>query len=159
MHLEPLELRTLLAGYTLDTSFGHTGTVEVPISVSHEDSATAIALLSNGDSIVVGTTITNRGAHPQLFLARLNANGALDKSFGNNGIATTNFKSKGGGDWLGASASDVQIVSGGKILVAGSLNAQPAAFRFNANGSLDHSFYGDGVASFKVSNMKPADIT
>src|SRR3954470_4732895 len=100
MEIEALESRTLLAGYAIDPSFGHAGTVEVPISTSHEDAASAIAPLANGDSIVVGTTLTP-GAHPQLLLARVKANGSLDNSFGKNGTATTNFKFKGSGNWLG----------------------------------------------------------
>ncbi|HEX2234269.1 MAG TPA: delta-60 repeat domain-containing protein [Thermoleophilaceae bacterium] len=67
------------------------------------------------------------------------AAGDLDPSFGGDGRVTTGFP--GGGDQFGQA---VAIQSDGKIVVAGEAFQDFALVRYNADGSLDTTFDGDG---------------
>ena len=73
---------------------------------------------------------------------RYNADGTLDTSFDSDGIVTTDF---GPGD---DRAFSVVVQPDGKILVAGDSdngsNIDFALVRYNADGSLDTSFDGNG---------------
>jgi uncharacterized delta-60 repeat protein len=64
---------------------------------------------------------------------RLLSFGALDPSFGAGGKVLTDFNG-------GASSGYAMAVSGGKTLVAGTLNGDFVVARYNANGSLDTTF-------------------
>jgi uncharacterized delta-60 repeat protein len=80
------------------------------------------------------------------------AAGGLDRSFSGDGKAVFDFPDTGtfGGDW----ATAVAIQNDGRILVAGTVDADPDLFsvdegafgvvRLTNTGSLDHSFSGDG---------------
>lgn len=98
-----------------------------------------------------------------LFVARQGAAqaGQLDPTFGNGGIATTDF-----GDQLSsgnmATANAVVIQSDGKIVVAGGApgsNGFPVAavVRYNTNGSLDTSFGSGGIVT--TSSIEDAPFT
>jgi uncharacterized delta-60 repeat protein len=78
-----------------------------------------------------------------LAVARYNANGSLDPSFDGDGKATTDF-----GGYYDA-ADSVVVQAGGKVVAAGHAGDEPggkaiALARYQANGSLDGAFGGDG---------------
>ncbi len=138
LRFEPLEDRCLLAAGTLDTTFGNGG--KVTTEFFHRSnpiaSAVATAITPNGKIVVAGTSYND------FALARYNADGTLDTSFNGYGKLTTDF---GGYDDEGNS---VALQSDGKIVVAGfsnnGINNDFALARYNANGTLDTSFDGDG---------------
>src|SRR3954469_23247338 len=69
---------------------------------------------------------------------RLLSDGVLDRSFGANGVATADFGAP-------IEMRAWKLLDNGKMLAVGvGPNKQIAAARFNANGSLDTSFDGDG---------------
>ncbi|MEO8888321.1 MAG: delta-60 repeat domain-containing protein [Jatrophihabitantaceae bacterium] len=76
------------------------------------DNASAIAVQPNGQVVIAGTSsnITTGGA--AFGLARVNANGSLDASFGTGGVVTTSFQ---GPDY----ATEVALQTNGNIVVAG----------------------------------------
>jgi len=119
-----------------DQSFGLGGVVGTDIA-GRADIARAIALQGDGKIIVAGSS------DGEFALARYNANGSPDTTFGTNGVVTTPF----GAD---ATALDVAIQDDGKIVAAGRSSATAggtstfALVRYNADGSLDTSFDGDG---------------
>src|SRR5688572_26697080 len=77
--LEPLENRTLCSASTLDASFNGTGTVVSTFGSSAVFSS--VVSLPDGKVLAAGTV--NNGARKQDFLvARYNANGTLDTTFG-----------------------------------------------------------------------------
>ncbi len=82
-----------------------------------------------------------------LSVMRLNANGSVDSAFGTNGVATNTSGTL-------AETRSVALQSDGKILVAGQANPfgndDFAIARFNANGSPDLTFSGDGIAVFGI---------
>jgi uncharacterized delta-60 repeat protein len=124
---------------SLDTSFGGDGKVTTDFS-SHEDVAYAVAIQADGKIVAGGDS---GGKNPMFALARYNTDGSLDTSFGGDGKVTTDFTSYP--DDLLALA----IQPDRKILAAGgngfgAPNEKFALARYNADGSLDTSFSGDG---------------
>ena len=78
------------------------------------DIAYAVAIQADGKIVVVGTTYKNNDYSSEDFaIARYNADGTLDTTFGVNGKVTTDFPG------LAAVASAVLIQPDGKIVVAG----------------------------------------
>ena len=80
-------------------------------------------------------------------VVRFNANGTLDTSFGTNGVVTEDL------DAFNDSFNSVVVQSDGKILAGGtssdpnnSSSGRFALARYNANGTPDTSFDGDGKA-------------
>jgi len=137
----------LAADGDLDPSFGSGGKVMTDFNNS-TDIANAVATQADGKFIVVGTTYTNNDYTGEDFaLARYNANGTLDTSFGVQGKVKTDFPG------LAAVASSVVIQPDGKIVVAGGAfplftflgNFEIA--RYNINGSLDTSFGNGGIVT------------
>jgi uncharacterized delta-60 repeat protein len=109
-------------------------------------SPSAVAVQSNGDIVVAGTAQTAIDA-PQFFgVARFTPNGQLDKTFGTDGLVTT--------EPLGPfpSVSAVIVQPNGQILVGGFVDGtnrhtsgQTVLVRYNSNGSLDTTFGNGGI--------------
>ncbi|HVO74281.1 MAG TPA: T9SS type A sorting domain-containing protein [Ignavibacteriaceae bacterium] len=136
---------------TLDTAFGEGGIVTTALGI--EDRINSISLQSDG-KIVAGGISLNGGKY-KLALARYNTDGALDSTFGTNGIVNTQVGS------LSTSASSVLIRSDGKIIAAGLLNNNqtsfdPALLRYNADGTLDNTFGTNGVLISHIGNSNSA---
>ena len=123
---------------SLDTSFGVNG--QNTVLNNNSDvyaSASAIVLQSDGKILVTGETIGVSGEH--LILARFNANGSLDTSFGNQGMVVTD---------IGQSGGDIVQQQDGKIIIPFALsysNSDWGLVRFNSNGSIDTSFGINGI--------------
>jgi len=122
----------------LDSSFSGDGIATTDFGT--DASATAVALQSDGRIVVVGV------ANGNYALARYNADGSLDETFGDGGTKTTDL----GYEQQGATAVAVQ--PDGKLVVTGLAaeitTDEPDDFlvmRYTADGSLDPSFSGDGV--------------
>jgi uncharacterized delta-60 repeat protein len=103
-----------------------------------------VLVLPNGKILLAGFSGPEGG---NIQVARLNAGGALDATFGSGGNATVDF----GGDGRvtlsgGGSASAVLVQPDGKIVLAGNAggNATMTVTRLAPNGSLDTTFDGDG---------------
>ncbi len=138
---------------SLDTSFGNGGIVQTDF-LNSANGATEMALLPDGKIVVAGTVYDNAGAG-DFALARYQANGTLDTAFGDGGKVITNFSGNSSDI-----ASDMKITPDNKIVVAGS-TGQPgvwdfAVARYNADGSLDTTFDGDGkfVNDFKGTGVQ-----
>jgi uncharacterized delta-60 repeat protein len=135
---------------TLDTSFSGDG--KLTTDLGDDDTAYAVAIQGDGKIVVAGESVAGVG------LARYTSDGSLDSTFGTGGIVTV--MAGGAAAYLG---SAMTLQSDGKILVSGYYNhvetdvSDPfnpkittlfdfATLRFNANGTLDSSFSGDGIA-------------
>ncbi|HYH50024.1 MAG TPA: Ig-like domain-containing protein [Acidimicrobiia bacterium] len=121
-----------------DTGFGNGGVVITDLG--GYDALSAIAVQADGKIVVAGHTF---GANENAVVARYNANGTLDNSFGGDGIVTTDL---GGYD----SASALAIQDDGKLVIAGMTFGQTedaVLARYNANGNLDNGFSGDGIVT------------
>ncbi|MFA7382658.1 MAG: putative Ig domain-containing protein [Desulfurivibrionaceae bacterium] len=128
---------------SLDTSFSGDGKLTTDLD-SWRDPAYSIAVQDDGKILVAGSSSADFMASGDDFaLVRYNPDGTLDTSFNGDGIATAGFT---GGSHYGK--NNLAILDDGKILIAGtagiSADTTFAVARFNADGSLDTSFSGDG---------------
>lgn len=118
----------------LDGSFGGSGTVRLDDHPLHS------VALGGEDSILVGGT--ERAEGPAFLAARLDRDGALDPGFGAGGVAylaQTPYND-----------ADLAVGSDGKpVLVGSALDGvnHYAFVRFNADGSADTTFGGDGMVN------------
>ncbi len=126
-------VRLTTAG-ALDTTFDTDG--KLLIDMGSNDNATAVAVQSDG-KIVIG------GLSNDFSIARVNANGSLDTTFDSDGKVFTSVTA--GSDSL----YSILIQGDGKIVAAGGGgnggSSDFALARYNANGSLDTTFDGDGI--------------
>ena len=131
------------ANGSLDTSFGSGGKIIADFA-NGTDSASSVKVQADGKIVVAGTTTSASGGLNRNFaLARFNANGNLDTTFGTGGKVTTDFF--GDTDMAG----DLALQSDGKIVLAGGAKPADSASdfalaRYNANGSLDTTFGNGG---------------
>lgn len=128
---------------SLDPTFGNNGIVTT--AVGDQAIANAVALQDDGKIVVVGGGGSN--SQMSFVIVRYNTNGTLDDSFGNGGSVITSL-----GNF--ALLNSVAIQSNGKIVAAGPGTIVHLGFftqiftviRYNADGSFDTSFDGDGVS-------------
>jgi uncharacterized delta-60 repeat protein len=134
---------------SLDTTFGTGGQVHVPFDQSSRDTAQDVAVQADGRIVVVGFVSSDTQVGKDDFaVARFNANGTVDTSFGTAGLTTTDFFG------ISDEARRVKIQPDGKILViglsvAGSIITGSEGFalaRYNTDGTLDTGFGGGGKA-------------
>jgi uncharacterized delta-60 repeat protein len=137
----------LAADGDLDASFGNAGQVMTDFDKS-TDIAHAVTVQPDGKIVVVGTTYRNNDFSTEDFaIARYNADGTLDNTFGTKGRVTVDFPG------LAAQASSVVIQRDGKIVVAGGAFPQLVFLgnfeivRFNPNGTLDTTFGTGGIVT------------
>jgi len=119
---------------TLDASFGQNGKVDVDFR------GQAVALQPDGKILAAGSGGNING---DFFVARYNADGTLDASFGQNGKLTTNFgDSSDSSDvvWDLVLQPDGKIVAAGSSYDYGAENQVFALARYEADGNLDPTF-------------------
>jgi uncharacterized delta-60 repeat protein len=152
--LEALESRELLSVGQLDPTFGTNGIVTS--SLTYNGFNNSLAVQSNGDIVVAGVS---NGPTKEFTVARFLPTGALDTSFGVNGIASAQF-STGAGEADEARSVAIQTfeepgpnnttVPEQFIVVAGDTNSGPAGVdfgvaRFDSTGKLDPTFGNGGL--------------
>jgi uncharacterized delta-60 repeat protein len=133
----------------LDKGFGGgDGIVTIDFGAG-DDSAAAVASL-NGGKILLAGTAAGRTTGSDFALARLNADGSLDRSFGGgDGKVTTPVGAGRAGDF----GRDIALPGDGDVLVAGQTTSGDgdgdfAMVRYNADGTVDRGFGGgDGIVT------------
>jgi uncharacterized delta-60 repeat protein len=131
----------LNADGTLDTTFSDDGTFSMPVG-SGGDDVSSVIQQSDGKLVVAGSSDNGNGGR-EFSLIRLNEDGRLDNSFGNNGTVVMHAGS-GFSDDYGRS---VIQQADGKLVVAGSSSGSSSGFsliRLNTDGSLDTTFGDSG---------------
>jgi uncharacterized delta-60 repeat protein len=138
----------------MDTGFGVSGIAAVPLNTSTHDRFMAVASGADGKSYGAGFVIVGEGDQA-LAVARIDANGRLDTTFGTGGIASVNV---GVGGRTAELARGVVVQSDGKVVIAGPFerdvtaegdaarDTDIAVARFDASGKLDTAFGSGGVA-------------
>ena len=135
----------------LDTGFGSAGIIRTDFS-GNIDQANAVAIQTDGKIVAAGSSFSNGKTVEDFIVARYNANGTLDKRFGNNGKITTDFFRNVD------SISSVAIQPDGKIVVAGFAQLPGAGgtarvfalARYTGDGRLDTGF---GSGGFLTTNF------
>lgn len=134
---------------SLDTSFGANGWAVVPFYdlASYADD---LAIQDDGKIVIAGFALNGENRF-QVVSTRLNADGSIDNSFGNNGLVIFNV-----GEWNDF-GEGVAIQNDGKILIGGhkwisNIQQKHDLFvaRLNTDGSLDTSYGDNGVATARL---------
>jgi uncharacterized delta-60 repeat protein len=120
-----------------DAGFGSGGVVSTVFGTDSVE-ANGIILLPDGKLLAAGTST---GANAHIILARYNANGSLDLTFGTSGTIST------------AIAFDTRSPNGAvmdnanHVLIVGLSNGKPAVARINLDGTPDATFGAGGIAA------------
>jgi uncharacterized delta-60 repeat protein len=143
----------LNADGSLDTSLAGSGEAFVPRfstgpNFYEEDSVSGVAIDTSGHIVLAGSA-SGYGGGARFAVARLNADGSLDSSFGSGGQTTVGYSTS---SYEYDFAAGVVLDTSGHIVVAGtsldyanySAGQHVAVTRLNANGSLDGSFGSGG---------------
>jgi uncharacterized delta-60 repeat protein len=146
---------SIFAAGVLDPSFGNGGVVMFRYGGT-TDGASSGALQTDGKIILVGSTGPSgqSGGFRDFAVARLNADGSLDNTFGTGGLVATPF-----GTLQEDNAQGVAIQPDGKILVGGYTDNFLAFARYNPNGSLDTAFGTGGKVVTDVENTVRDNFT
>ena len=139
---------------TLDPSFDGDGKIITPMGFPVNSVANDVATQADGKVVVVGHAYN--GSNDDFMVARYNADGSPDNSFGSFGKVMTDIAVQ---NPFGERATSVAIQPDGKILVGGHTNPAGndpdfAVVRYNTNGSRDVTFDGDGVATTSFSSSE-----
>ncbi len=115
-----------LANGALDTSFNRSGKVITPIDA--ESWASSVVMQKDGKIIVGGKSASSAAAFHEFTLARFNANGTLDATFGGKsnlpGTRVVDFGN--GADIINA----IALQPDGRIVGAGMIKSRPGVARF-----------------------------
>jgi uncharacterized delta-60 repeat protein len=130
---------------SLDTGFGSKGKV----TTSFGDNAGARAVMLQGDKIVAAG---GYAATSHFDLARYNADGSLDASFGSGGKVVTTIGVTGGDGAYALALQDGKIIAVGESHSAAHY-ATFALARYNSDGSLDASFGSGGIVTTSFEAM------
>ena len=133
----------LTARGALDRSFSGDGqfSLSFPSAKAYPQ---GVATLPNGKILVVGGVDPNVG-DSDMFVLRLTHDGHLDKTFSGDGRRVIDFA--GMDDWGNAVATDGSSIVVGGSQSNGLTTTTFAVARLTANGPLDGSFSGDGLAT------------
>lgn len=140
----------------LDPSFGQDGVVTTAIGLS----AVAWDVIRQPDEKIIVGGISNNGSRNTLTLARYEANGTLDSTFGQGGIATGSVESGSPGAIIYFTRMSMVWQSGDRILIASSIfSGGQETFglvRYTLSGTLDSSFGTGGVIVTPIENKAGA---
>lgn len=122
-----------------DTTFAGNGRLLVPSPTSSE-ALNTVAVQPDGRIVAAG------GSDGNLLVMRFNANGSPDTTFNGSGRVTT---------WMGGNcyATGLIVRPNGKTVVSCSPNQEFAIAYYNADGTLDTSFSGDGKLTFNFGGI------
>ncbi len=130
---------------SLDTTFGSGGRAMVDVRGT-PDQARGIVVLPGGKILAAGTSRDPAVSRTDMVAVRLNADGALDTTFGNAGLLLTNFGGPGS-----QTAQSVAIDSAGRPLLGGFYGTTAPrdfiAIRLTGAGAFDATFGDGGVVT------------
>jgi uncharacterized delta-60 repeat protein len=131
------EVARFLPNGRLDATFGHGG-----IEVNNFADPAAMALQSDGKIVLAGSI--HSSTQDVFAVARLNANGSVDKGFGTGGTVITDMGFPGVGEAI-VIQPDGKILLGGTVLGGDeTLPNLVALVRYDSDGSLDSTFGNSG---------------
>lgn len=145
----------------LDTTFGTQGRAYLDIAGNKEDQIQDLLIQPDGKMIGVGWTRTAFSAPGQDFaLARFNADGSLDKSFGACGKVVTDLGSDTDIAYGGALAPDGRVIAVGEFQATpSSADISIARYGITGGGASALSSDFDGDAREDISVFRPSNGT
>jgi uncharacterized delta-60 repeat protein len=140
---------------TLDPAWGansSAGAGKVVTPIARAANVRAAALQPDGKLVMAGSCL-NVNSVAEFCVARYNSDGALDVTFGSNGVAITAMSTES------SVAHAVALQPDGKIILVGDCTASIppqlimfCVLRYNADGTLDTSFRGTGKVQTSIGN-------
>jgi uncharacterized delta-60 repeat protein len=146
-----------------DNSFGTNGSVR--LVTGGKNSIEAIALQSDGKIVLAGNEyiIVEEGNPPSAhlltrpFIARLNANGTLDNSFGINGIRRFDLLNI----YLEQSFAAIAVLPNGQIIAGGTVGAAALEMMLiclNSDGSYNNNFGASGMGHYAMESGRNSEL-
>ena len=135
------------ASGALDAAFGANGVV-----ILNHRMGRGLTVQPDGKLLLVGPSSV--AGVSEFAMTRLNADGAVDTTFGVNGVVTTSLSNSTSG--AGDAAQAVALHPDGRIYVAGvsgSINRNFGLARYSSSGALDATFASGGVASHDFNGL------
>ncbi|MEI7696295.1 MAG: delta-60 repeat domain-containing protein, partial [Chlorobium sp.] len=129
------------ANGTLDTSFN--GGATVTTDFGGDDMVSDVVMQSDGKILVVGYSLNRTN---NISIARYNSDGSLDNTFSGDGKIMVDY----GGNEQGYA---VTVDPDGKILVSGHSDSNVVLLRYNADGTPDTTFSGDGLVTTNIGGV------
>ncbi len=128
---------------TLDSTFGTSGKVEVNLGTDASSRGNSLILLPDGKFLVAGS-LTPSGGTQVGVIVRLTSSGSIDTIFGPNGDGTftADFGTFSEINGLARQSDGKLVAIGGN----GPFSASMRVIRLTADGALDTTFAGDGIA-------------
>lgn len=133
---------------SLDKTFGNRGEATTTITAKGSDEIWAIGLQADGKIVVAGATEAANSTARQLVVARYNANGSLDTTFGRGGLALSHLATSpadsGSNEGMGLA---IDPGTGQVVVEMASPESTPypaMLVRYTSAGVLDTSFAGTG---------------
>jgi uncharacterized delta-60 repeat protein len=130
----------------LDDTFGNNGLAVIP--VTEEDNEFAAVQVQQDGKIVAAGHISNGLSWFSLLLARFDSNGALDPSFGTEGVVNLNLGN------VDDEFYDLRITASGDIIATGftttqvDLNYHMLVMKFSSDGIPDEGFGDEGIVTW-----------
>ncbi len=135
---------------SLDLSFGGGDGIVVTENLGTGwVTANAVAIQADGKIVVAGMSDYNLYDFPYLTVIRYNPDGSLDTSFGGDGIGENSVFMRFQEAYSVAIQTNGKIVAAGYYYSAGN-GADFAIARYNADGTLDTTFSGDGIVNTRI---------
>lgn len=140
---------------SVDTSFGTNGKAFTNFAVNNTQTIQDTYLLDDNSILIAGSISTSNSTIYDGFIAKFNANGSLDTSFGTNGFSQVIFTDSDGSQAVTDMMNKLTLQSDGKILIAGFSNGAGNSSKFsvarlNASGTLDTTFGTEGTMTFPI---------
>lgn len=129
------------ANGVLDSTFDGDG--RTTTGVGGDDNAHAMLVQPDGKVLTVGHDQSSGGFN--VTLVRYAVDGSLDTTFDGDGIVSTPIGAGSDQAFAVALQPDGKILVGGRTITS---NWDGAVLRYDANGTLDNSFSGDGIVTF-----------
>jgi uncharacterized delta-60 repeat protein len=139
------------AAGNLDPSFGTGGVVTTSLG-GNDDKAFDAAMFPDGGFVTVGQADPSGLGNTDFGIVRYTPDGQPEPTFGTGGKLVSDLFGRDDG------ANAVAVQPDGKIIVAGFATTSPANFdfalvRYNPDGTLDHSFGGDGIVTTDIGTL------
>jgi len=144
----------------LDPSFAGVGWISVDLPETSGEEGIAVLAGKGGSAFLVGRVQVGTPGNLGALVAKLDATGSLDPTYGTEGLSYVSPEELGGDLQVRAAVlqGDGRVVVGG-ALVQPTENPQFIAFRLTSTGSLDPSFGSGGVARLATGpNGTPPEV-